>query len=75
MLLKSKIEGNFVFHWQVGGVWFVALYNEERAKENSGAGNGACLLGFVLGGLRRRNGAKIGFSNGGQRGQPVDGAR
>lgn len=75
LFLKSKIEGNFAFHWQVGGAWFVALGNEEKAKENSGAENDACLLGFVLGGLRRRNSVKIlRFSNGRQRGQSVDGA-
>ena len=59
MLLKSKIQGNFAFPWQVGDAWFVVLCNEERAKENSGAENGDCLLGFVLGRLRRRDGAKI----------------
>ena len=74
LILKSKIEGNFAFHWQVGGVGFVALGNEEKAKENRGAENGACLLGFVFGGMRGRDGVKIGFSNNGRRGQPVDGA-
>lgn len=73
LFLKSKIEGNFAFHWQVGDAWFVALGNEEKAKENSGAENDACLLGFVLGGLRRRNSVKIlRFSNDRQRGQSVD---